>query len=49
MTARLLPPGASVPEQLPGGTEGVAQRARRVFRDARLRVAGRARMPIVVR
>ena len=34
VTARLLPPGASVPEQLPGGAEGVAQRPRRVFRDA---------------
>ena len=49
VTARLLPPGASVPEQLPGGAEGVAQRSRRVFRDARLRVAGRARMAIVIR
>ncbi len=49
VTARLLPPGAAVPEQLPGGAEGVAQRPRRVFRDARLRVAGRARMSIRVR
>lgn len=49
VTARLLPPGAAVAEQLPGGAEGVAQRARRVFRDASLRVAGRARLPIVIR
>ncbi len=49
VTARLLPPGAAVPEQLPGGSEGVAQRARRVFREADLRVAGRARLPILVR
>ena len=49
VTARLLPPGASVPEQLPGGAEGVAQRSRRVFRDATLRVAGRARMRVLVR
>lgn len=49
VTARLLPLGGAVPEQLPGGSEGVAQRARRVFRDPALRVAGRARLSIVVR
>ena len=49
VTARFLPPGASVPQNLPGGAEGFAQRARRVFRDPPLRIAGRARLPIIVR
>ena len=49
VTARFLPPGASVPEQLPGGPEGVAQRARRVFRDQSLRISGRARLPVIIR
>lgn len=49
VTARFLPPGASVPQELPGGAEGVAQRARRVLRDPALRVAGRARLALTVR
>jgi hypothetical protein len=49
VTARFLPPGASVPQQLPGGAEGRAQRARRVFRDPGLRISGRARLRLVVR
>ena len=49
MTARILPFGAPVPQNLPGGAERFAQRSRRVFRDPLLRVAGRARLPILVR
>ncbi len=49
VTARILPFGAPVPQNLPGGAERFAQRARRVLRDPALRVAGRARLPIVVR
>jgi hypothetical protein len=49
VTARFVRPGANAPEQLPGGAEGVAQRGRRVFRDPALRLAGRARLAIVVR
>lgn len=49
VTARFLPVGAGVPQDLPGGAEGIAQRARRVFRDAALRVSGRARLSLVVR
>ncbi len=47
--ARFVPPGANAPQNLPDGAEGVAQRGRRVFRDANLRVDGRARLPIVIR
>lgn len=49
VTARFLPPGAGVPQDLPGGAERFAQRARRVFRDPALRVSGRARLSLVVR
>jgi len=49
VTARILPFGAPVPQNLPGGPERFAQRSRRVFRDPLLRVAGRARLPILVR
>jgi hypothetical protein len=49
VTARLVPPGANAPEQLPGGPERLAQRGRRVFRDPDLRLAGRVRLPLVVR
>jgi hypothetical protein len=49
VTARFVRPGANAPEQLPGGAEGVAQRGRRVFRDPALRLAGRARLPVVIR
>ena len=49
VTARILPLGAPVPQNLPGGAERFAQRSRRVFRDPLLRVAGRARLAIVVR
>ena len=33
------PTGAPAPQQLPGGPEGIAQRARRVFRDASIRAS----------
>lgn len=49
VSARFLPPGARDPEQLPGGAERYAQRARRVFRDQRIRIAGRARLRVFVR
>lgn len=49
VSARFLPPGAGDPEQLPGGAERFAQRSRRVFRDARIRIAGRARLRVFVR
>ena len=49
VSARFLPPGAGDPEQLPGGAERFAQRSRRVFRDARIRIAGRARFRVFVR
>ena len=49
VTARILPLGAPVPQNLPGGAERFAQRSRRVFRDPQLRIAGRARLAIVVR
>lgn len=46
---RFLPPGADVPEELPGGAERVAQRARRVLRDRALRIDGSVRVPLRVR
>jgi len=48
VSARFVPPGAGAPEQLPGGAERFAQRSRRVFRDDRLRIAGRARWRVFV-
>ncbi len=49
VTSRWLPPGADAPQELPGGAEGVAQRSRRVYRDPQLRIAGLARLPVIVR
>jgi hypothetical protein len=49
VTARFLPPGADVAQDLPGGAEGIAQRARRVFRDPALRLSGRARLALTIR
>ena len=47
--ARFLPPGAEPQSALPGGAEGIAQRARRVYRDPALRIAGTARLQLDVR
>jgi len=49
VTARFVRIGAGAPQELPGGREGIAQRARRVFRDPAIRVAGRARWSVYVR
>lgn len=49
VTARFVRIGAGAPQQLPGGREGIAQRARRVFRDPAIRVSGRARWSVFVR
>ncbi len=49
MRGRFLPPGADVPEELPGGAEGVAQRVRRVVRDPALRIDGSVRVRLRVR
>jgi hypothetical protein len=49
VTARFVPTDAPAPQQLPGGPEGIAQRARRVFRDKSIRVSGRARWSVLVR
>ncbi len=49
VTTRFLPPGADPQSDLPGGAEGVAQRSRRTYRDAQLRIAGSARLRITIR
>ena len=47
--ARFVPVGAQAPTRLPGGSEGIAQRRRPVFRSDTLRIAGRARVRFDVR
>ena len=49
VTARFVRVDAPAPQQLPGGREGIAQRARRAFRDSAIRVSGRARWSVYVR
>ncbi len=49
VTARFLQPGSGPPSDLPGGAEGVAERARHAYRDAQLRIAGSARLRITIR
>ncbi len=49
VSARFLPPGADSPSQLPGGSERLAQRSRRVYRDDRIRIAGETRWRVFVR
>lgn len=47
--ARFVHVGAKSPVRLPGGAEGIAERRRVVFRSDQLRIAGRARVRLLVR
>ena len=47
--ARFLRIGGSIPTELPGGAEGIAQRRHFVFESDTLRIGGMKRTPVVVR